>query len=112
MGKPTSALTRRFTILCVLVALGGLARGQQHDILGRENAQFARKLFERGLSELAEGVCAAIEAADKAGAADMGPDVLATQLLRLELRLDKASRELDATTRKDEIKAVLADMSR
>ncbi len=112
MQVKTSAAIRRCALLGAVVgplALSGFSSAQSQAILGRDNADFARRLFERGQAEMAEDLCAAIEAADREGQA-VAYEVIAVKLLRIELRLDRASREPDVVARKDEIKSVLADM--
>lgn len=104
---------RRATLLgalAVACAWTASASAQDQDILGRDNAQFAQSLFDRGHVDLAEGVCTAIEAAEKAGAAD-AYELIEVKLLRLKLRLTRAAVQPDVAARKEEIKSVLADMT-
>ncbi len=103
-------------ICSLVVSLPVLAQStpQQNEIrpmasiLGRDDAAFARALYEDGLFDLAEGVCAAILAGEEAGQADFY-QVLDAKALMLELRIERVRAEEDLIRRKDEIQAILAE---
>ncbi len=113
MQLERSAAPRRcsgpWALLGALV-LAPAASPQSQAVLGRDNAEFARKLFERRQPEMAEDLCTVIEAADSEGASG-GLELIAVKLLRIELRLDRAARLPEVKARKDEINSVLADMA-
>ncbi len=77
-------------------------------ILGRDDAAFARALYDDGLFDLAEGACATILAGEDAGQADFY-QVLDAKALMLELRIERLREEEDLIRRKDEIQAILAE---
>ena len=79
------------------------------EILGRDNTQFAQVLFDRGHLELAEGVCASIEAADKAGSAD-AYEVIDVKFLRTKLRFARAIAEADVNARMTQLDAAKQEM--
>jgi hypothetical protein len=83
--------------------LGAKARAQSEAVLGRDDATFAREIFRGGWTDLAEGLCKAIEKAGKMSAdAEVG-----VKALHLDLRFDLALREKDVLKKKDLIKSVL-----
>jgi hypothetical protein len=103
---------RRATLLSALavqIALAANASAQSQEILGRDNTQFAQALFDRGHLELAEGVCASIEAADKAGSAD-AYEVIDVKFLRTKLRFARAIGEPDVNARMTQLDAAKQEM--
>ena len=87
----------------VSAALAGAAGAQSAAVLGKGDADFARKLFDAGYTELASKLCDTIEKSGKAS----GAEKVGVQALNLDLRLDLARREPDLAKRKDLIKEVL-----
>lgn len=99
---------KRLILGGVLAMFAGAASAQSVSVLGKDNMAFARELYRRGFTDLAEGLCKAIEQGGKDGkiAAD---EVTAVRALYLDLQLDTAKREPDPTKRKDLIEGILKD---
>lgn len=77
-------------------------------LLGKDNVQLARELYKRGLTDLAEMVCRAMEAGGKTGSVDKD-ELTAVRALYLDLRLDTVRDEADPFVRKDQIKQILKE---
>ena len=92
-------------LLCILAcaALGASVAAQGKGALGRDNADFARKLFEEGYADLAEGLGRAIES--NQGSAT---ELLEVKALGFELQFDRAKRLNDLPARKEGLRAVIA----
>ena len=73
-------------------------------VLGRDDATFARRLFERGYTDFAEKLVALIEKGnvDPKDQADI-------KALHLSVRLEIAQKETDPTKKKDLLKQVIAE---
>src|SRR5260221_361971 len=98
-----SAARRLVLSAAALGCLGARARAQSEAVLGRDDATFAREIFRGGWTDLAEGLCKAIEKGGK-----MSPEAeVGVKALHLDLRFDLAVREKDVLKKKDLIKAVL-----
>ncbi len=112
----TSAVPRRFAFVAGALALAAgalaLAAGaraaplsaQGAEILGRDDLAFARALYARGYSDLAEGVIAAKLAAGASAA-----DELAAKALRLEVRRAAVEDERDLAARRDLLAKILEE---
>ena len=104
--RPTAPLRRGIFALAASFSAVGLAsssRAQSANVLGKDDAAFARLLYQRGYADLAEQLCATIE---KAGT--VSPEgAIGVKALHLDLRLDLASREPDPIARKEAIKKIL-----
>ena len=87
------------------LVLAGTARGQGQafDILGRDDAQFARELYLHGFADLAEGVCSAMLAKGES------KDALMASALMLEVRQAAIRTERDLERRHELIAAVLRE---
>ena len=91
------------------MVLCGLAQAQtSRSILAKDNVAFSRDLFTAGFPELADRVCKALDEAEKKGSIDP-TEAIAVKFLRLDLRLDAASREPDLIARTNLMKAVLKE---
>jgi tetratricopeptide (TPR) repeat protein len=84
--------------------LGASAAAQSEWVLGRDDTQFARRLFEENFADLAEGLLRTIEAKGP-GANEM----LEVTALGFELRLDKVRREPDFPTRMEALKKLIEE---
>ncbi|HTF87981.1 MAG TPA: hypothetical protein VK843_06195 [Planctomycetota bacterium] len=99
---------KRLAFVGALVfATPAIALAQSSAILGRDDGAFARQLYERGWTDLAEGVIKAYEKLDAEGKADPLA-VLDMQAIGLDLRLDVARRDSDLVRRKQVITEVIA----
>ena len=97
----------RISLGLVLAAalLSGRAAAQSENVLGRDDAAFARALYRNGLADLADGLCNAIE---KKG--NLAPEAkIGVTALHLDLRFDLALKEPDTIKRKDLLKVILAE---
>ncbi len=92
-------------LLTMLVSslAAGRASAQSENVLGRDDAAFARALYRGGFADLAEGLCKTIE--KKGG---LSPEAkVGVTALHLDLRFDLAQKETDVTKRKDLLKGIL-----
>lgn len=90
-----------------LLFLAAPAAAQSPAIIGRDNAAFARELYLRGWTDLAEGVVRVFTELDKQGKADH-LELLAVQAVGLDLKLDVARRDPDIDKRRQVIAEVIA----
>jgi len=90
-----------------LFLLAAPAAAQSPAILGRDDAQFARELHNRGWTDLAQGVVRAFEKLEASNQADP-IELLEVQAVGLDIRLDSARRDPDVQTRRQEIAEVIA----
>ena len=99
---------RAIFVPAVLISLGanlaaGRAAAQSENVLGRDDAAFARSLYRNGFADLAEGLCKTIE--KKGG---LSPEAkVGVTALHLDLRFDLAQKEPDPVKRKDLLKGIL-----
>jgi len=77
---------------------------QSARVLGRDDATFARKLFERGYFDLSEKLVGLIESGTVAP-----KDVADIKALHLAVRIELAKKETDPYKRKDLLKLVVAE---
>ncbi len=91
------------TAWMVAVLLGGTsAFAQGPGVLGRNNAEFARLLFEQGYADLARDLCRTIE--ENGGSA---PELLAVKALEFDLQVAEIRQETDLLARKQALRAVI-----
>lgn len=97
---------RRIAPFLFALALAGTASAQSGAVLsGKNDAAFARKLYERGFPDMAEAICGLLEKSDK-----LSPtDAVTVKSLHIDLRLDLAKKITDLSKKKDEIKQALQD---
>jgi len=81
------------------------ASAQTAAVLGRDDAEFARALYNAGYSDLAEAVAGVITGSGKASP----KEVTFVASLLLDVRLNQAREETDQLKRKELIEKVLAD---
>ncbi len=77
---------------------------QSARVLGRDDATFARKLFERGYTDLSDKLVALIESGTVAP-----KDQADIKALHLAVRLDLAQKETDPYKRKDLLKQIITE---
>lgn len=98
----------RWIVPLLIVVSARTASAQSTSVLsGRvdADAQFARKLFERGQIEMADSLCTLLEKSGKlAGAAQV-----TVQSLHIDLRIELAKKTTDLAKRKDLLKQALQD---
>ncbi|NOT31060.1 MAG: hypothetical protein HOP15_11485 [Planctomycetes bacterium] len=93
----------RFALaLLALASLASSAGAQGKGVLGHENAEFARRLFEQGYVDLAQGLCLVIEANNASPS-----ELLEVKALGFELRVKQALGEKDLVKRKGALRSVL-----
>jgi hypothetical protein len=92
-----------FALFAAAAALPAFA--QTPAVLGRDDAEFARALYNAGYSDLAESVAGVITGSGKASP----QEVTFVASLLLDVRLNQAREETDQLKRKDLIEKVLAD---
>jgi tetratricopeptide (TPR) repeat protein len=97
-------LIRSGWLVVGLACAGGLGEAQGKGVLGQENADFARKLFDEGYRDLAESLCKTIEANAPAAL-----EQLAVTTLGFELRFDQAKRENDPQKRAQGLRQTIQD---
>jgi len=85
-----------------IFASAALAQGK--GILGRENAAFARRLFEEGYTDLSENLCRVIT---EGGAS--GVELLEVQALGFELRVKEIARDPDLAARVPALRKVIEE---
>ncbi len=95
----------RWTLLPLLVAFPATVRAQSPKVLGRDDAEYARKLFENGYTDLAEKLVALVESSGNVAPKDQAN----LKALHLSVRLDLAQKETDPYKRKDLLKQILAE---
>ncbi len=96
-------MRRRPLLLLLVIAAASVAHAQSERILGKDNIAFARELYRRGLTDLATGLCEAVEKSGKADPAEK----TAVSALKLDLGLDLARDEVDLAKRKELIASIL-----
>jgi hypothetical protein len=97
---------RRIAPFLLALAFAGPAAAQSSAVLsGKNDATFARKLYERGYTDMAEAICSLLEKGGKLS----GNDAVTVKSLHIDLRLDLARKITDLTKKKDEIKVALQD---
>lgn len=90
----------------VAAAIAGPAAAQTAGVLaGKNDADFARKLYDRGYSDMAEAICTLLEKSGKLS----GNEEVAVQSLHIDLRLELAKKTTDLAKKKDLVKQALAD---
>lgn len=94
----------RWTLLPFLVAFPTALYAQSPKVLGRDDAEYARKLFENGYTDLAEKLVALIEGGNVAP-----KDQANLKALHLAVRLDLAQKETDPYKKKDLLKQILLE---
>lgn len=94
----------RSILLPILLASPSPLFAQSARVLGRDDATFARRLFERGYTDLSEKLVALIEKGnvDPKDQADI-------KALHLAVRLDLAQKETDPYKRKDALKQIIQE---
>jgi len=89
-------------LMCPLV--GSAPSAQTPGVLGRDNTDFARRLFERGYTDLAEGLCKTLTDAGVAG-----NDQLEVQALGFELAVARIERDPNLAARVPGLRKVIED---
>lgn len=93
------------TAIVFSTSLASGARAQSPAVLGRDDAAFARELYRRNYTDLAEKL---VEVISKS--ATISPEAqIGIKALHLDLRLDLAKSETDLLMRKDKIKTILQE---
>lgn len=100
---------RHFTFGTLVLGLAGPTLGstlyaQTKGVLGRDNADFARKLFENGYTDLAGSLCSTITANGASGT-----EQLEIQALGFELRVAEIGRIRDLPARVPELQKVIEE---
>src|SRR5689334_84519 len=90
--------------LAALLGAPGTLHAQSARVLGRDDATFARKLFERGYTDLSEKLVGLIEKGNVAP-----KDQADIKALHLAVRLDIAQKENDPYKRKDLLKQIIQE---
>jgi tetratricopeptide (TPR) repeat protein len=78
------------------------AGAQELRILGRDNPDFARLLYETGYADLAEGLCATIKASDASSS-----DRLKVEALEFDLSVEQIRRDPDLVSRLEALRGVI-----
>jgi len=94
----------RSILLPLLIASPSPLFAQSPRVLGRDDATFARRLFERGYTDLSEKLVALIEKGNVAP-----KDQADIKALHLSVRLELAQKETDPYKRKDALKQILQE---
>jgi tetratricopeptide (TPR) repeat protein len=95
-----------FLACAALGALPAGAAAQSTFALGRENAAFARLLYENGYADLAAGLCGTITAD-----ASSEPDLLAVEALSFDLRVEEIRRDPNLAGRAEALRTVIEEAS-
>ncbi len=90
-----------------LFLLAAPAAAQSTGILGRDDGEFARQLYSKGWTDLAQGVGKAMDVLEKDPKTDP-MSVLEVRAVGLDIKLDLARRETDPVKRKQSIAEVIA----
>ncbi|MSR61669.1 MAG: hypothetical protein EXS08_04370 [Planctomycetes bacterium] len=88
----------------VSTLVGSATSAQTKGALGRDNTDFARKLFERGYTDLAEGLCKTLTETGVTG-----NDQLEVQALGFELAVARIQRDPDLAGRVPALRKVIED---
>lgn len=86
----------------LLWALASAAGAQELKILGRENPDFARLLYENGYADLAERLCATIKAGNASNT-----ELLQVEALEFDLSIEGIRRDPDLVSRMEALRAVI-----
>jgi len=95
----------RWLILPLLVSFPASALAQSPGVLGKDDAEYARLLFERGYTDLSERLLALIEKSGKVSSKEEAN----VKALRLAVRTEVAMRESDPFKKKDALEQILTE---
>jgi len=95
----------RWLILPLLVSFPASALAQSPGVLGKDDAEYARLLFERGYTDLSERLLALIEKSGKVSSKEEAN----VKALRLAVRTEVAMRESDPYKKKDALTQILTE---